>query len=496
MRKPACLINMACCSHQFVRLLVFVAHFLRSECFGTRAEGQSLRQRSRLSNLLGDTLRTSNTACFRLCRSMMKNQEKQRIFTLENCIQDCEQGMRKDTGNDHHTPRNTRKLRSIEKPNRCLGLSDPTAANFRQAEILNVTFKSIAAHKHSYTVSWKPLQNIPFVEGGNLTHYSLLYEFAHNPTPNGMMRCVLVPRNVTHWTITDQPPNIKPDTIDVAVVSFPFRGTHFGGAIPLQRFDPLRPDFIPTFMPVFQTKEQLKEEATKPISWTAIAGGSVAGVVLLVIVLTSIVWRRRSTLCPLNYQDPVIPAAISRPNNVRESVTEIIAAASPSGADISSEVYYSCYYPENEAFRGEVASIVNFFRENGYEVIMDAMMSSELNSQGPTRWAENQIRKAKKVLVFLSPSLLSLASADGREGNCNPSQDINRVWMELEVLRDLYTRNRSAAKMVGIELPGLPVKPQDLPVWLKNSYKWPKDVQEILKRLNDRPSIEPGQRYQ
>lgn len=75
-------------------------------------------------------------------------------------------------------------------------------------------------------------------------------------------------------------------------------------------------------------------------------------------------------------------------------------------------------------------------------------------------------------------------------------QNINRVWMELEVLRDLYTRNRSAAKIVGIELPGLPVKPQDLPVWLKNSYKWPKDVQEILKRLNDRPSIEPGQRYQ
>lgn len=48
---------------------------------------------------------------------------------------------------------------------------------------------------------------------------------------------------------------------------------------------------------------------------------------------------------------------------------------------------------------------------------MDAMMSSELSSQGPTRWAENQIRKAKKVLVFLSPSLLSLASADEREEN-------------------------------------------------------------------------------
>lgn len=80
------------------------------------------------------------------------------------------------------------------------------------------------------------------------------------------------------------------------------------------------------------------------------------------------------------------------------------------------ELYYSCYYPENEAFRGKVASIVNFFRKNGYDVIMDAMVSSELSSLGPTRWAENQIRKAKKVLVFLSPGLLKLASADGCDG--------------------------------------------------------------------------------
>lgn len=82
----------------------------------------------------------------------------------------------------------------------------------------------------------------------------------------------------------------------------------------------------------------------------------------------------------------------------------------------SLELYYSCYYPENDAFRDDVASIVNKFRENGYDVIMDAMVSSEINSQGPTRWAENQIRRAKKVLVFLSPSLLKLACVDGCGG--------------------------------------------------------------------------------
>ena len=78
------------------------------------------------------------------------------------------------------------------------------------------------------------------------------------------------------------------------------------------------------------------------------------------------------------------------------------------------ERFYCCYYPESETFRERVASIVNYFRENGYNVIMDRMVSEEITSQGPTRWGENQIRKAKKVLVFLSPGLVNLA-LDGRE---------------------------------------------------------------------------------
>lgn len=73
------------------------------------------------------------------------------------------------------------------------------------------------------------------------------------------------------------------------------------------------------------------------------------------------------------------------------------------------ESYYSCYYPESEAFRQQVAAIVNKFRANGYNVIMDAMVSHEISSLGPTKWAEVQIRKAKKVLVFLSPGLLKLS---------------------------------------------------------------------------------------
>ena len=65
------------------------------------------------------------------------------------------------------------------------------------------------------------------------------------------------------------------------------------------------------------------------------------------------------------------------------------------------------------------------------------------------------------------------------------------MWIELEVLRDLYTRNRSATKMVCIALPNVPVTSEVLPLWAKVSYKWPDDALEILKRLNDRPMILP-----
>lgn len=73
------------------------------------------------------------------------------------------------------------------------------------------------------------------------------------------------------------------------------------------------------------------------------------------------------------------------------------------------DIYYVCYYPESDEFRQQVASIVNYLRQSGYNVVMDVMVSEEISSQGPTRWAERQIRKARKVLVFLSPGLVNLA---------------------------------------------------------------------------------------
>ena len=95
------------------------------------------------------------------------------------------------------------------------------------------------------------------------------------------------------------------------------------------------------------------------------------------------------------------------------------------------ERYYCCYYPESEEFRERVASIVNYFRENGYNVIMDRMVSEEITSQGPTRWGENQIRRAKKVLIFLSPGLVNLALDNREDSQC-------QVYLFMPFLRRLF----------------------------------------------------------
>ena len=65
------------------------------------------------------------------------------------------------------------------------------------------------------------------------------------------------------------------------------------------------------------------------------------------------------------------------------------------------------------------------------------------------------------------------------------------MWCELEVLRSIYNRSRSAAKTVCLELPDMPVSAMEHPVFLKVIYKWPNDFEKILRGLNDRPSILP-----
>jgi len=461
----------------FVAIMV---NLFSAEC-GTsaRAGHQSLHQRSSSSidNLISSP---SNKLCSRLCGWILEHRDERKVISFDQCVKDCKQ---KKTPKAPEKERDLtlaryRMQRSIKNDNKmCHGLSDNGLPYPTHTPILKVDFKAHSSEEHHYNVSWKPFVEAELKRDNiNWTHYALLYQFYNKYNQDRQhMECVLVPKNRTFWILKHSPhwsPSNEPDHLGSAVVVFPYRSKSESN-IPIHDFDPLRPTFIPTFIPVFATKKAPKFNIVAPI-----AGGTVA---LLIVLLMAILWRRKR-LC--RYQDPRRQPVIDMLNNVAETP----ATADPSSPENANELYYSCYYPENDSFRDKVASIVNFFRMKGYDVIMDAMVSSEISSQGPTLWAETQIRRATKVLVFLSPSLVKLAFNRCEELE---SQDLERVWIELEVLRNIFSRNHSAAKMVCIELPDAPVRSLELPVWVKVIYRWPGDFEKILRRLNDRPSILP-----
>lgn len=464
-------------------LVVIIINLLRTE-YGTRAEIHSARQ-SQLR--LHSSSSPSSKLCLRLCKWNIRHQKKRQTITFDECSKNCEQGkaQRVLEKKGNLAVMRFRRQRSItaDENRKCHGLVKHSGVPLLgpvATEILNVDYKAHSSEEYHYNVSWKPLDEASFKEH-NWTHYSLLYQFKsqhHDPGPS--MKCVLVPKNRTSWILKHKPLGSpkSPGNLLSAVVSYPYSGNDVS-RIPLHEFDPLKPTFIPTFIPVFATAKASKLNFAGPI-----AGGS--SLALLIVILMVIFLRRRGH-CSLRYQDPVRQHVIAIPNNIAEGAAAVNHPPNPERN--RNELYYSCYFPENEAFREKVASIVNLFRKKGYNVIMDAMASSEISSQGPTRWAERQIRRANKVLIFLSPGLLKLA-VDGCEGM--QSQDVNRVWIELEVLRDIYTRNHSAAKMVCIALPDTPVSSLEHPLWAKVSYNWPNDFEKLLRRLNDRPCILPG----
>lgn len=298
-------------------------------------------------------------------------------------------------------------------------------------------------------IGWQPID--PSTTNFNWTSYAIAYTLRQGDPAN----CRVIPQNETQYVIPVDKGWMYQNHISVEVVTHPFNvSSSFS----------LRP-FIPKVQTQAFPYSSTMGGSTKITP--AVVGGSIAGFLFVIIALVlAIKWQKNRSCSEITY---ALAPKVSRRK------------------EHSNDIYYVCYYPESDEFRQQVASIVNYLRQSGYNVVMDVMVSEEISSQGPTRWAERQIRKARKVLVFLSPGLVNLAQDEMTDNVM--TQEINRVWIELELLRDIYTRNRSASKMVCITLPNAPIKCLTLPLWASTKHKWPKDVKKIFKRLKDRAMI-------
>ena len=123
-------------------------------------------------------------------------------------------------------------------------------------------------------------------------------------------------------------------------------------------------------------------------------------------------------------------------------------------------------------------------------MIMDKMASNDICSNGPMRWAERQIKKARKVVVFMSPGYARLCD-DDEELAQQATDDVKRVWYEMCLLRNIYCNTHSAAKIVCVLLDKT-LDSLQMPPWAAVTYRWPDDQDHIMKRLNDCVDINPS----
>ena len=142
------------------------------------------------------------------------------------------------------------------------------------------------------------------------------------------------------------------------------------------------------------------------------------------------------------------------------------------------------YFDENDEYTEQIVKIVYWFRENGYDVIMDKMATPEISCLGPAGWAEEKIRDAPRVLVFFSPSYIKICRNCEELTSAPAPVTVSRVWYEINCLMSAFRISRSSAKTVSILMDD-EVAVSDLPTWALHDrvYKWPRHREQIVRRL-------------
>ncbi|XP_068672282.1 uncharacterized protein [Montipora foliosa] len=420
------------------------------------------------------TSRHPSSFCHFLCTQRTNPLEKESSFDL--CSKAC---FHPKTGGEISKPlskertRRANKGKENEELEKCLTPPfNPSFWGSQMPERILVDFKS---RKPNLTVKWSSAEHELYP---NWTSYALAYQDSFLKK----YRCVLIPKDKHQWIIRDGDDWTYPNMIFLGVATYPYHELEMKPYAPIPDL-PTRP---PTPVP----------GPTKVI--VAVIGVG-AGILLLLILL--LVYRKRfnwfsSCSSGPSNKDVVGKSVINNscvdrgdPNDTDVMYPKIVNHLPMKSND--PEFFYACYYPENEDFTRAVASIVNYFRQNGYPVEMDVMSSNEMVNLGPTRWAELKIKKASKILVFLSPGILRMCGVADEESQSS-HQEHERIWYEMCLLRTIYSQTHSAAKMVCITQPRrMTIDPRDVPLWAEMRYRWPEDKRKILNRLNDRPFILP-----
>lgn len=425
------------------------------------------------------TFRNRPAICHLLCTSERNERLIQKTFS-SFCVRECARSKRTGEGFSSseikevkHSGRRLRRNTAEQEEKAC---RNPEYEDGFGASTPSEILVDYEKQKPNLTVNWSPTSHKRYT---NWSSYALLYHDDSVKTE----RCFLIPKDQHEWVIRNGDDWNYPNKIYLGVVTYPY------DKVTLHSYAP-RPPAPPTPTPTNYPGGRDKIIAASV--------GVAAGLVLLFVLV--LVYRMRINLWAACMQDRTrrTDFETSMINNsccvegMEENGNVQVCPKINNDLKLSGpEFFYACYYPESQTFQYQVAAVVNYFRQNGYRVVMDVMSCNELVNLGPTRWAEQQIKKACKILVFLSPGLVRLCGTGDEDSQCS-NQEHERIWYELSLLRTIYSQTHSAAKMVCITLPDKhTIDPRDVPLWAEMRYRWPEDKRKILNRLNDRPFIQP-----
>ena len=146
------------------------------------------------------------------------------------------------------------------------------------------------------------------------------------------------------------------------------------------------------------------------------------------------------------------------------------------------EIFYVSYCPEDGPFLKKVVEFTLWFREQGYNVQMDVMQTpkneSQLRQLGRLRFSELQLKRAKNVLMVVSPGYLKLCKLDesheatkGRLSNKELQVFSEITQIRSELCSTMYRNSRFIPVLFG------GVKETELPFWIKDMvvFSWPED---------------------
>ena len=151
------------------------------------------------------------------------------------------------------------------------------------------------------------------------------------------------------------------------------------------------------------------------------------------------------------------------------------------------ERFLISYFPESDEMVSKVEEMCAWLRSKGYDVLMDKMASVEIASLGRDRWIQQQITRAKKILIVKSAGYLKLYVQD-LEGVGGP---VSRHRVEVRCVSDEYYKTLNRSKFIWIETEGCKkVQELDGPPWMEDVFLWPSDHEKLLLRMSDKNTIE------